>query len=278
MGAECFAGEDRENRAPGPTSLRGSSRHNRCMSLGHIATRSLLVDDPVHRALLRTVRDAAETNTALPNEYELASQLGCSRQQLRHALQALESAGVIRRRQGAATTVDPLGLQMSVRLEDQFEHTELLARLGYQASVEVLESTPSQLPTRVAALLEVDTNAPALRTRKRWSADGRPVMLADGYLLVPDRQERELPDSVFAAVSELWGEPIIWDVSTPGAAVLDAEQAELLRMPVGSATLTLELLGVSASGRRLFYAFEHHDPSIVRYSFVRTVRPPWSQV
>jgi GntR family transcriptional regulator len=102
-------------------------------------------------------------------------------------------------------------------------------------------------------------------------------MLADGYLLVPDNTARDLPDSVFTAASALWGEPIIWDVASPGAAVLDEEQASLLSMPVGAPVLTLELLGVAASGRRLFYAFEHHDPSIVRYSLVRSVRPPWGQ-
>lgn len=245
------------------------------MSLGQIGGRTHLADDPVHRALLRTVRHAAESGTPLPNEYELADRLGCSRQQLRHALSALEAAGVIRRRQGAATTVDPLGLQMSVRLEDQFEHTELLARLGYQASVEVRETEPAVLPSRVSALLEVDAGAPAVRTQKRWFADGRPVMLATGFLLMPDREPRELHESVFTAVSAVWGEPIIWDVATPGAAALNAAEAKLLEMPEGTAAMTLELIGVSASGRRLFYALEHHDPSIVRYSLVRTVRPPW---
>ena len=245
------------------------------MTLGPLGTRTLLAEDPVHRALLRIVRHAAETGTPLPNEYDLAERLGCGRQQVRHALGALETAGVIRRRQGTPTTVDPMGLQMSVRLEDQFEHTELLARLGYEATVEILETEIALLPARVAALLGVERDAPAVRTRKRWAADGRPVMLADGYLLVPDREERALPDSVFSAASALWGEPIIWDVTTPGAVALDAERAALLGMPEGAAVLTLELVGVAASGRRLFHAIEHHDPSVVQYSLVRSVRPPW---
>lgn len=245
------------------------------MTIGQLGGRSVLGDDPVHRALLRLVRFAAETGTPLPNEHELADRLGCSRQQVRHALAALDGAGVIRRRQGTPTTVDPLGLQMSVRLEDQFEHTELLARLGYSATVEVLDSMPTPLPARIAALLGADLGSPALLTRKRWFADGRPVMLATGYLLMPDLQPRDVHDSVFTAVSTIWGEPIIWDVTTPGAVALDAEDAEMLQMPVGAAVLTLELIGVAASGRRLFYAFEHHDPSIVRYSLVRSVRPPW---
>ena len=145
----------------------------------------------------------------------------------------------------------------------------------YEAAQNLTHAAPLQ---DKLAFFEVERDAPAIRTRKRWSADGRPVMLADGYLLVPDHEERRLPDSVFSAVSALWGEPIIWDVTTPGAAALDAETASLLGMAEGTAVLTLELVGVAASGRRLFYAFEHHDPSVVRYSLVRTVRPPWGIV
>lgn len=250
------------------------------MRLDPLSSRTTSADDPVHRALLGIVRQAAESGVPLPNEYDLAERIGCSRQQVRHALAALDAAGVIRRRQGAATTVDPLGLQMSVRLEDQFEHTELLARLGHRASVEILENELARLPARIAALLGVDETVPALRTLKRWSADDRPVMLAEGYLLLPDAADadREIPASVFTAVSALWGEPIIWDVTTPGAASLDGETADLLGMAAGSAALTLELVGVAASGRRLFYAFEHHDPAVVRYSLVRTVRPPWGLI
>lgn len=247
------------------------------MVFGQIGVRTLLIDDPVHRALLRRVREAAERGVALPNEFELARDLGCSRQQLRNALTALEAAGILRRRQGAATTVDPVALQMSVRLEDQFEHTELLARLGYESAVEVLDEQTAPLPEHVAALLGAEPGTRAVRTRKRWTADGRPAMLADGHLLLPDDHDGPLPDSVFEAVGLLWGEPVIWDVTTPGAAVLDEERAALLDMPVGAPVLTMELVGVAVSGRRLFHAIEHHDPAVVRYSLLRTVRPPWAQ-
>lgn len=248
------------------------------MSLGQIGVRTLLIDDPVHRALLRRVRDAADHATALPNEFDLARELGCSRQQLRNALTALEGAGILRRRQGAPTKVDPVALQMSVRLEDQFEHSELLARLGYRAAVEILDSRTVPLPEHVATLLAAEPGARAVRTRKRWTADGRPAMLADGHLLVPESHEGPLPDSVFDAVRLLWGEPVIWDVTTPGAAVLDEEHAELLGMPIGAPVLTMELVGVAVSGRRLFHAFEHHDPAVVQYSLLRTVRPPWAHL
>ena len=101
-------------------------------------------------------------------------------------------------------------------------------------------------------------------------------MLAIGYVVMPDAAPRDLHDSVFTAVSQVWGEQLIWEVATPGAAIVEGADAADLGRPAGSPVMTLELIGVSASGRRLFYGFEHHDPEIVRYSFVRTVRPPWN--
>ena len=230
----------------------------------------------IHDELLRYVREAAANRTALQGEFELIERLGCSRQQLRNALAELERQGILRRRQGAATTVDPVALRMSVRLEEQYEHRELLARLGYRSEVEIMVTEPEPLPAEIAALLDVEAGVPSVRTKKRWLADGQPVMLASGHVLMPDLEPRLLDDSVFTAVREVWGETLVWEVATPGAVALDEALAVDLRMPVGTAVMTLELIGVSARGRRLFYGFEHHHPDFVRYAFVRSVRPPWS--
>ncbi|MBN9632641.1 MAG: GntR family transcriptional regulator [Actinobacteria bacterium] len=237
-----------------------------------------MTESRLHNELLREVREAAAANSPLPGELELTSRLGCTRQQLRNALAELERQGILRRRQGAPTTVDHVGLRMSVRLEDQFEHTVLLSRMGYQAGVEILASQVERLPADVAALLDVPEGSPALRSVKRWRADGQPAMLASGYLLLPDFEERELDESVFTAVTQVWNESLVWEVATPGAEALDPERASLLERPVGTPVLTFELIGVSVSGRRLFYAFEHHLPEVVRYSFARSVRPPWAGI
>ncbi|NDK89804.1 GntR family transcriptional regulator [Gordonia desulfuricans] len=229
----------------------------------------------ITRELLRLARDASADRVPLAGEMDLVDRLHCTRQQLRKAMADLERQGLLRRRQGAATVVDPLALRMSVRLEEQFEHTELLERLGYEARVEIVAETWGSLPADVAALLDCDPGAPCVHTTKRWFADDLPVMIATGYLLVPDAEPTRLDDSVFTAVAQAWGESLVWEVATPGADVLDAESAALLDMSAGDPVMTLELIGVAASGRRLFYASELHRPDIVRYSLVRTVRPPW---
>jgi DNA-binding GntR family transcriptional regulator len=232
-------------------------------------------EERVHHGLLRFVREAVASSAALPGEVELAARLGVSRQQVRHALAELDRQGIVRRRQGAATTVDPVGLRMSVRLEEQYEHAELLSRMGYSSAVEVLASTVEPLSAPVAALLSADTAVSSLRVRKRWLADGVPAMVADDTIAVPAGVSVAAEESIFTAITRIWGEPIVWEVTTPGVASLDTEMAALFELPVGTAVMTLELIGVGASGRRLFYSFEYHHPDIVRYSLVRTVRPPW---
>lgn len=236
--------------------------------------------DPAHtrllHELLRFVRDAAAAHAPLPGELELTARLGCSRQQLRNAMSELERQGILRRRQGAVTTVDPIALRMSVRLEEQYEHSELLDRLGFRSEVEVLGSELDTLPAPVAALMELPADARGIGIRKRWRADGAVAMIAHDIVPV----ERDIPfdpaESVFTIASRVWGEPVIWEVSTPGVTVLDEPLAELFERRVGAPVMTLELVGIGASGRRLMHSIEYHDPDVVSYSLVRTVRPPWN--
>jgi DNA-binding GntR family transcriptional regulator len=234
-------------------------------------------EDVIRGGVLRFVREAALEFQPLPGELELAKRLDCSRQQVRHALADLERQGVVIRRQGAATIVDPLALRMSVRLEDQLEHSELLERMGYRPEVEVIESGFASTTRGIASILTPEADETSYRVVKRWLADGRSAMVAENTLTFPEGTRPELdPElSVFALAEQIWGESIVWEVATPGVTTLDAHAAELMQLPIGTAALTLEIIGVTASGRRVFHAAETHNPQIVTYSFVRTVSAPW---
>jgi DNA-binding GntR family transcriptional regulator len=191
----------------------------------------------------------------------------------------------VRRRQGAATIVDPVALRMSARLEEQLEHSELLSRMGYVPGVEVLESSLVAMPAPIAPLLTAEAGPTAFTMLKRWTADGVPAMVARDVIALPRDSVSPHPappidlradESVFSLAERVWGESVVWEVATPGVTVLDERMAELLGLAVGAPALTLEIIGTTVSGRRTFHAFETHNPAIVTYSFVRTVRPPWS--
>jgi len=235
-------------------------------------------DDRIRGGVLRYVREAVIAKHSLPGEVELGKRLDASRQQIRHALSSLERQGIVKRRQGAATVVDPVALRMSVRLEEQLEHADLLARMGFEPTVDVIESALVPLPDNIAPLLTADAGATAFSVLKRWSADGVPAMIAENTVALPFEVPEGITgeESVFTLAERVWGESIVWEVATPGVAVLDERHAAMLELPVGAPVLTLEIIGTTVSGRRTFHAFETHNPAIVSYSFVRTVRPPWS--
>lgn len=229
----------------------------------------------VQHGLLRFVREAAQHGAPLPGEIELTARLGCTRQQLRNAMAALEAQGIVRRRQGTVTTVDPIALRLSVRLEEQFEHAELLDRLGYRAEVETLSTERTELGVDIGAAMELPATTSAIAVRKRWRADGAVAMIADDVVPYEGEFQHEPGASVFATAAAAWGEPVIWEVATPGASVLSDDLAALFERPAGSPVMTVEVIGIGASGRRLMHSVEYHAPDLVSYALVRTVRPPW---
>jgi GntR family transcriptional regulator len=240
--------------------------------------------EQLRRGVLAIARSSSANGEALPGENELARRLGANRQQVRRVLSQLEQQGIVRRHQGAATTVDPIALRMTVRLEDQLEHRELLERLGYESSVELLEHSRESLTSPVSDMLDVAPGSPALRAIKRWGADGRPAMLAENLLLLPEHTgDGEDPAdgvdparSIFELAELLWREPIVWEIATPGVENIAEPQASLLGMNPGDACITFTIVGVLHSGKRVLHAFERHHPDIVQYALVRRFPEPWS--
>ncbi|WNM23459.1 GntR family transcriptional regulator [Demequina capsici] len=232
--------------------------------------------DSIQMQLLRYAREAAASRAPLPGELELTARLGCTRQQLRNAMAGLERQGIVRRRQGTVTTVDPIALRMSVRLEEQFEHTDLLNRLGYRAEVDVLSSETITIPSHIAALMELPTDTLIASARKRWRADGQVAMIAHNSLPLPGAIEVDPAESIFDAIARIHGEAVVWEVTTPGLARLDETLAAQFEREVGEPVMTFEFVGIGASGKRLLHSMEYHDPQLVSYSMVRTARPPWA--
>jgi DNA-binding GntR family transcriptional regulator len=114
----------------------------------------------------------------------------------------------------------------------------------------------------------------ALFTRavKRWRADGVVTMVAEDVMALPSGTTIDPRQSLFEEIARAWGEPAAWEIAVPGAVNIDTATARWLERSPGDAALTMELTGVTVSGRRVFHAREHHVPGIVRYGFVRTIR------
>ena len=100
-------------------------------------------------------------------------------------------------------------------------------------------------------------------------------MVAEDILLLPQGESQVREEPLFRAAATLWGEPVVWEITTPGAVAAHGDLATLLGLPEQSPLMVFETVGMVADGRRIVYALEHHKSDLVQYSVVRTVRPPW---
>src|SRR5215203_7068398 len=103
--------------------------------------RPSLVDDTEHALRAWLATGSHRQGDRLPPELELAAMLGVSRGTLRTALDRLEDAGEITRRQGSGTYVGQAMRPMAFRegLEVLRPYSELAERRGVTLSVRDLE-------------------------------------------------------------------------------------------------------------------------------------------
>lgn len=221
--------------------------------------------------------DAAVQGRALPAEPTLAATLGASRPSVREALVRLEAEGLIRRRQGADTVVNVAALDLNGRFDQQEEFVDVLRRAGFEATVEVLEWGWVRLEAVTAKQLGVGEGTPGLRTLKRWLGNGRPAMLAEDLLAVPEASMAAPPavdplEPLFPQAERLIGTVVEWELAWPRAALAGHDASRWLRCEPTDPVLVLDLIGVTRTGRRAYRATEWHVPGFVTSGFIRTVK------
>jgi DNA-binding GntR family transcriptional regulator len=227
--------------------------------------------------IVEVARQAVADGRSLPGEPALATLLGVSRPALREALARLEHGGLIGRRRGAGTTVNPGALELGARFDQQVEFADVLSAAGYVPSLEVLERGIVPLSSEDAEVLHAPPGVPALRTVKRWRADGRAAMVAIDVVPLPpsrlDAVAATAPEvGLFELMRRVLDVPVEWELAWPGASATGSAVSRWLEVPPRSAVMTLDLIGVARSGERVYRAQEHLVPGVVRAGFVRTVR------
>ncbi len=212
--------------------------------------RSSLVDDTevALRAWLATGRH--RPGDRLPPELELAAMLGVSRGTLRTALDRLEEAGEITRRQGSGTYVGQPVRPMAFHegLEVLRPYSELAARRGVALTVADLEIADLRIGAEAgeAFALPPDTEAPTIT--RTILADGEPVavmrdIVRPGIVLPPEKRLQRAIESGEMVLDVLIGQgvPIAFAVTHVRPLLLSSRDRAGRALGVSGATAVLEL-------------------------------------
>lgn len=201
-----------------------------------------------YSSVAHTLRDEIATGfygvgTNLPTEFELCTRFAVSRSTVRQALSELESAGIVKRRQGSGTTViarePPLRYSMSVASE-----TDIL-RFASETS---LDFTETAAPVSAADSRRLRLGAPnewrAWRGIRRSAAGGLPLGWATVYVPVlyidtMKTLDRRAQQAIFTTIATAHGLTLTVIEQEITATVVDADEAELLQIPPGAPALSI---------------------------------------
>jgi GntR family transcriptional regulator len=238
-------------------------------------SRATVADGPLYLALRNNISKAIEGGAlkpgdALPSERDIAELADVSRVTVRKAVQSLVTEGLLIQRHGSGTFVAPRVERVQQSLSSLTSFTEDMARRGMKAeSVWLAKGLYPPSPEEMLTLGLSATDRVARVERLRL-ANGTPLAIERASLA-----EATLPDpsavenSLYACLKKNGNRPVR-AIQRLSAALLDKEDAELLGVPPGSATLNIERIAYLASGKVIEFTRSRYRGDA--YDFVAELR------
>jgi GntR family transcriptional regulator len=233
--------------------------------------RSVSVQDELRQ---RIDRGELPAGTRLPSEPELAAELQVSRATLREALRAMESEGLLRRRQGSGTFVAEQP-RMANTLDMNFGVTDAIRAAGMRAGIASGRHWVEPAAAGEAALLALEPGQDVLVLERVRTAEGNPVVLSRDLLpagLVGDRPEvveQMLQRSVYEVLERELGVVIHHGVARFRPVRADSSVAGRLGVPRGELLLYLWQVDYAVDGAPVLSSHEFHLADAFDFSVVR---------
>lgn len=248
----------------------------------HTVHPNLSLPERAAQDIRRAIEAMAYPKGRLPNEADLAQQLGVSKATLRHAVSILEQEGLLTRRQGAGTFVVRRALGLHNNLTVNFGVTELIESAGFQAGTQAESVAIEIADSRVQHALSLESRSRVVVLRRTRTADGRVVArTTDAVPLDPfvhrgmtDAQAVELvgsSESLYDALSNI-GLAVRDGIAELGPAVADADLAKELTVKRGALLLRLDQTDYDATGEPVLHSIEFFIAEAFKFQVLRKGR------
>ncbi len=186
----------------------------------------------------------------VPSELELATQYNVSRMTARKALDGLIAKGYVFRQQGKGTFVSED--LMSYGLSTMLSFSRTLQARGYDVVTRVLRQEVIPAIPLVAEKLDIQPDGQVVLVRRLRIVEGTPVAIHTAYMdyrmYAPILKVNLNNASLLETIEHVCGIRVAYSKDSVRAALVSAEDMELLEIPAGSPILEVEGVAYSENG------------------------------
>lgn len=243
--------------------------------------RSTDLTEETKKSLMVIIEESEKNNQIkLPSEEELAELVGVSRITIRSALNELQSEGLIFRKQGKGTFINPQALKIKVQLSPVLLFKDMIAKSGFTPSVKIMHISKINASDEIAKLLDLEPQSIVYLTKKMFYANNQPCAycidyfseaLVDKELTMDDLNSNR--NSIFEYLYEHFNIDITWD-KTEIQTVTNLEVDELSNaFELGSrcinSFLLLKSVNYTENSKAILYAEEYINTDFINFSMIR---------
>ncbi len=218
---------------------------------------------PLYQRLKLLVQDAIadgelKAGDSVPSERDVAELLDVSRVTVRKAFTELVDEGVLVQRRGSGTYVRERTSRIELPLSRLTSFTEDMALRGLKTQARWLDRSSGLATPEEAIKLSISPSEHVCRFHRLRHADGEP--LAIEHAVVPHRflNDVTVVQHSLYAVLDAKGLRPVRALQRLHATSLNAQEADWLDQPDGSAALFVERISYLADGRIVEYTRSHY--------------------
>ncbi len=188
-------------------------------------------------------------NEPLPSEREIAVITDLSRVTVRKAVAGLVEDRTVVQKRGSGSFVAPRVRKVEQRLSSLTSFSEDMARRGLAASSEWLQRGLFPASPEEIFALGLSSGERVARVERLRKADGIPMAIERASLSEKILPNPEKVSSSLYAVLRSTGMQPVRAIQRISARCLEAVDAEILKIPIGSAGLKIERVSYQATGQ-----------------------------
>jgi GntR family transcriptional regulator len=213
----------------------------------------------------------------LPNEPTLAMDLKVSRGTIRRALAQLEHEGLIIRKHGSGTYINPVVLHITTRLDEVWDFAEMIRLARYEPGVQHIETRLEIASTLYQSKLNLDAAAEVIAVANLFLADRRPVIycldVIPGHLVRQAYAPEELHGPIYAFLYRRCHQQVSYNIAEVHPVNADASIAHLLKCRPGEALHYFDETGYNSQHQPVLYSQEYYLPDVFCFQVVRRMMP-----